>query len=65
MGSRFHISCLQDELTVLLGGPLTYAVKRIILQRKQEEICKTVIPFNVKNEWILPLNVRSIDLHCG
>ena len=63
MGSRFHISCLQDELTILLGGPLIYTLKREKLQRKREKICKSVTSDNVVNEWILHLNVRSIDIH--
>ena len=63
MESRFHISCLQDELKFLLGGPITYTLKRKKLKRKRERICKTVTPDNVENEWILHLNVRSIDYH--
>ena len=63
MGSTFHISCLQDELTFLLGGPLTYTLKRKKLQRKREQICKTVTSDNVENEWNLHLNVKSIDNH--
>ena len=61
--SRFHISCLQDELTFLLGGPLTYTLKRKKLKCKCEEFCKTVPSDNVENEMILLLNVKSIDLH--
>ena len=44
-------------------GPLIYTIRRKKLQRKLEEICKNVTSDNVKNEWILHLNVRSIDLH--
>ena len=50
-------------LTFLLGGPLTYTIRRKKLQRKLEEICKNVTTDKVKNEWILHLNVRSIELH--
>ena len=42
--------------------PLTYTLKRKKLQRKHEELCKTVTSDIVENEWILHLNVRSIDL---
>ena len=63
MGSRFHISYLQGELTFLLGGPLTYSLKLKKIQRKREKICRNVTSDNVENEWILHLNVRSIDNH--
>ena len=63
MGSRFHISCLQDELTFLLGGPLAYTLKLKKLQRKPEENCKTVTSNSVEIKWILHINVRSIDNH--
>ena len=63
MGSRFHISHLQHELTFLLGCPLTYTLKREKLQRKREKNCKTVTSDYIENEWILHLNVRSIDNH--
>ena len=63
MGSRFHISCFQDELTFLFEGILTYTLKHDKLEHKREEICKTVTSDNVENEWILHLNVRLINLH--
>ena len=63
MRSIFHISCLQDELTFLLEGPLTFTLKCKFLQRKRETICITVTTDNVENKWILDLNVRSIDNH--
>ena len=63
MGSRFYLSCLQDELTFLLRGPLTYSLKRKNIQRKRDNILKTATSDNVGNEWILHLNVRSIDCH--
>ena len=63
MGYRFHISCLQDDCTILLGGPLTYTLKRKKIQRERDKISKTVTSDNVGNECILQLNGRSIDLH--
>ena len=63
MGSRFRISCLQDEFTFLLVGTLTYTLKRKKLQLTRKKICKTVTSDNVRIEWILHPNVRSIDNH--
>ena len=44
--------------------PLTYTLKRKKLQRKREELCKTVTSdIDCENEWILHLKVISIALH--
>ena len=48
---------------IFVSGSLTYTLKHKRLQRKREEICKTVTSDNNENKWLLHISVRSIDLH--
>ena len=48
---------------IFVRGPLIYTLNCKKVQRKRDNIHKTATSDNVGNEWILHLNVRSIDFH--
>ena len=55
-GIKISYILIAKRADIFVRGPLTYAVKRKQLQRKLENVCKTVTSNNVENKKILHLN---------